>query len=376
MRGRRPSFRTGLYAGVLMLLYSARREPSILIWYVGFPLILLVIAKYIFIGGAPQLLPVGLYPGDGELAGVVEGLGGFEAKGYSDLEMLYRDLERGRIYIAIVSRGDSVEVLYAGEEWRGLAISLGEALAFSKLYGTPAPPGAVEEAVKAVLGLAGVRLVEVDAQEWGPGKSLALYTINLMGVEALYVGLYGGMVTIVSFRRDGTLKILAGSPGGARSLLGFLTGFNTATIAFTWAAIIAGSLLLGADFSGASPSGAGVALLLLLLGLEAVFLASIPLSLVVRRDETAAAIAGIGGFLLIFGTGLAVPREMLPDLLAQAALAFPLTLAVELGRQALFGDIPPTEALAASWPLLPILLGAGLLGFYSYKRLISRAIEE
>ncbi|BAN90442.1 ABC transporter permease [Aeropyrum camini] len=373
-RGRRSGFALGLASGALMTLYSLRRTPSVLLWYIGFPLLLLVIAKYIFLGGGGGPA-IGVYPRDSRVYDILESMGLSPEAAESPEELVER-LRSGFIAVAILEEEGGVRVLYSSDEYAPLARGLAQAVAASILGGEVGLEGEdLRTLENLLLRAAGVEVERISGDS-GPERALAEYSVNLVGVESLYIALYGGMVMLIAMRRERMLDLVASSPGGSRSLLGFMTGMNLTSSIVTTLAILAGSILLGADYSGVNPLGVVAGAVLILAGLETIFLASIPISLLVKTEETAAALAGIAGFLLIFSTGLAIPREMLPGLLADVSLYFPLTLAVELGKQAIFGSATPAEALAGAWPLYITLALAGIVGVLSYRRVMALAVEE
>ncbi len=367
---RRPRKRGGLgalarslAAGALYFAYGVRRSPELLIWYVVFPLILLLAAKYIFLSPAGGYA-AGVYPDDPGVRGALEEAG-FRVAVYSDPGSMLRDLSNGRIAVAVDASREPPRVLYSLEEYRGAAL-----LALAALAGVN--PGDVLGALGAIGGLV-ERVPPGPLAE--PGRALAFYAVSLLGVTALYTGLYGGFTALVEMRVNGMLRVVAGSPGGPLTLLGYLLGFNLSALALTAAVILAAAALLGADYSGFRLPGALAAAVMLVAALVAVFAASMPLGLLVRRPELAAALAGIGGFALIFATGLAIPRDFLPEPLRSVAGLSPVTAAVENGFAAMLGYRGPLEALLGAWPLWASLPLAVLLGAASYRRLISYAVE-
>ena len=353
----------GAAAGVLYFVYGVRRSPELLVWYVVFPLLLLLGARYLVFtpGGG---LTAGVYPDGGGVAAALEAAG-FNVAVYDSLEALLRDLSNGRIAVGVDASVSPPRILYSLDEYSGAAL-----LALAAVNGLD--PGSL-------LGLASLAGGIVERVPPGPladaGRALAFYAVSLVGVTALYSGLYGGFTSLVEMRINGMIRVVAGSPGGPLTLLGYLLGFNIAAVALTAIVLLVAALLLGADYSGFNPAGAIVAAVLLLAGLVAVFAASMPLGLLVRRAELAAALAGIGGFALIFATGLAIPRDFLPEPLRSLAGYSPLTVAVEKGGEALLGYTGALEALLGAWPLWASLPLAGALGVVAYKRLVSYAVE-
>lgn len=363
-RGRRPArFLQGFVSGALLFLLASRRAPEILIWYLVIPLVFLFGAKFVFL--SPPGIDVGLYPPDEALAATLEDAG-FKVSLYSNYEVMVKDLENGRIVAALDASRDPPRSLYALEEYRGVALLV----AASVSGGLQALSSAAEAAgIAERVGSQGFFAV--------PDRALAVYTVYLVGTIALYTGLYGGMVEIISMKQRGSLRVVASRPHGAYSLLGFLAGMNTAAIAFTAATLTVAALLLGADFKGLNPEAIPVSAILVLAGLTVVFFASMPLGLMINRVETASALAGTLGFALIFATGLAIPRDLLPEWLRTMAGMSPLTIAVEASVAALFGSINVLEAIEMAGPPLAIsLLISGAIGVTSYRRLVSRALEE
>ena len=354
MRRRSPLY--GLTSGILLFVYQLRRSPEVLLWYLGFPLILIALVKYVFLAG-PSAPTVGLV-GPTELRGVLEDAG-FKVEVYGSVEDGVLELARGSISTLLVVEDGKVRVLYSYPELRGFAMAAGDL---------------VEEWLSGE-GRRGFTLEAVEV-EGTPGRTLALYTVNVVGIQALYIALYGGMVEIVTMRRDGSLKMVASSPGGGLTLSLFLAGYSLTASTASAIAVIAFSALLGAEFKGVSLSGALTAAILVLAGLSTIFLAALPLSLVIKRHETASAVAGLTGFIAMMGGGLAIPLEELPDPLAAVAQYFPMTVAVRAAGEALLGYKSPIEALASAYLLYPALIAALALGLVSYKRLMAMAVEE
>jgi len=355
----------GLATGFLYFAYSVRRSPEILVWYVVFPLLLLVGARYLVFTPGGGGIAAGVYPEAGDVVNALESAG-FSVAVYGSLEAMLRDLSNARIAVAVDASTQPPRVLYTLDSYSGAAL-----LALAAVNGVD--PTVILSAVEALAG-AVERVPPGPLAD--PARALAFYAVSIIGVSALYSGLYGGFASLVEMRLNGMLRVMAGSPGGPLTLLGYLLGFNLAAVTLTAAAIIAVALLLGADYTGFNPQGALAAAILLVAGLTAVFAASMPLGLLIKRSELAAALAGIGGFALIFATGLAIPRDFLPEPLRSLAGLSPLTVAVEKGSAALLGYTSALEALLEAWPLWASLPLAAALGAAAYKKLISYAVEE
>ena len=345
----------GLEAGVLLFAYQARRSPEVLLWYLVFPLVFLGIIRFALLGG-PEAIVVGVV-GDAPVDALEAE--GFEVVEYDSLEEAMRDLAGGEVAAVVDYSGGSARVYYAYQSLKGVAVLAAEVLAHGSREDLPIP------VVKAPLG-----------GEAELGRLMAMYSVNIIGVQAVYIALYGGMVELVYMRRDGSLKMVASSPGGAATLLAFLTGYSVAATAASSTVIIAAAAAMGANYSGVTPAGVAAAAFLLLAGMATIFAAALPLSLAIKRHETASAIAGLAGFVAVMGMGLAIPREELPEPLHSIAAYFPMTMAVEAARGALLGAAGPLEALVEP-KLLYLMLAASLaLGAASYRRLIAYAVEE
>ncbi len=345
-------------AGASLLAYQVRRTPEVLAWYVVIPLVFVALAKFVFFGGG-DAVSVGVYP-PGSWASEALSERGFEVVEYESLEALEKDLSRGSVAAGVLALGDGVRVVYASSRYEGVA--WGVAASLTGGWGRSEGPASVE-------------VLPVESFET-PEREIALYTVNLVGMQALYLALYSGIATLVSMKRDGSLKLLASSPGGGVALASFLAGYSLAAMALSAVAIVAGASALGADFSGLRVEGVTAALILIPLSAVSVFLASIPVSLAIRTEEAAAAISGVIGFIAIFAAGIVVPRESLPWPLSEAAAYFPLTAAIEASREALAGDASLMEAAAEAAPVYIALALAALIGVRGYRMLVSRALEE
>ena len=193
-------------SGALHFAYSIRRSPELVLWYGFFPLIFLLGAKFLFFTGPG--VSAGLYPPEADAASALEEAG-FRVVAYSSLEEMLEDLANGRILVAVVAGGSEPRALYSLENARGLAL-----LALKAVRGEP-------------LGSGAESLEKVEPGPFAePRKALAVYSVMLVGMTTLYTGLYGGLVSIVHMRADGSLRVIASAPRGAASLIAYLTGFN------------------------------------------------------------------------------------------------------------------------------------------------------
>jgi len=204
------------------------------------------------------------------------------------------------------------------------------------------------------------------------------YTIGMIGVEYLFIGIIGGIVIVVEEREKKTLKRLLAAPitpwdlliGGTLAVL-FSEFISTVTCtAF-------GTLVLGGKiyWNPLNPSHWLLVYIMLLVALMTIGIGLI-LSLGAKTVKSANVLASMVTFPLMFLAGIIVPKWILPSYMRIIADIFPVTVGLDVVRQiAVFNK--PVEALALQTLYLTLTtIIIYVAGAYVYKHRLNKFIEE
>ncbi|RLE80992.1 MAG: hypothetical protein DRJ52_05165 [Thermoprotei archaeon] len=226
--------------------------------------------------------------------------------------------------------------------------------------------------------------LEAEFNEVSP-KSIATragiigwYTIGMIGVEYLFIGIIGGIVIVVEEREKKTLKRLLAAPitpwdlliGGTLAVL-----FSELISTVTCTAF--GTLVLGGKiyWNPLNPSHWLLVYIMLLVALMTIGIGLI-LSLGAKTVKSANVLASMVTFPLMFLAGIIIPKWILPSYMRTIADAFPVTVGLDVVRQiAVFNK--PVEALALQTVYLTLTTTATYVaGIYIYKHRLNKFIEE
>ena len=226
--------------------------------------------------------------------------------------------------------------------------------------------------------------LEAEFSEISP-KSIATragiigwYTIGMVGVEYLFIGIIGGIVIVVEERERKTLKRLLAAPITPWDLLigGTLSGLFSELLS-TVTCIAFGTLVLGGRiyWNPLNPSHWLLVYIMLLVALMTIGIGLI-LSIGAKTVKSANILASMVTFPLMFLAGIIIPKWILPNYMRIIADTFPVTVGLDLVRQiAVFNK--PVEALALQTVYLTLTtIAIYVAGAYVYKHRLNKFIEE
>ena len=186
------------------------------------------------------------------------------------------------------------------------------------------------------------------------------FTSAFIGIVILTAGISNLTIGIATYREKGILKRFRAAPISPVSFLLAQMGAILAVSAMgVILLLIAGKVIFHMQFRG-NPLEAFTAFILSCCGIAG--LGFIPASLA-RTARSGTVIANSLYFPMLFLSGAALPRQMLPDILKKVSEAFPLTHSIRMMQGIWLGD-PITEY----WVEM-VVLGATLAlgGFFAGK---------
>jgi len=202
----------------------------------------------------------------------------------------------------------------------------------------------------------------------------AYYALSMIGIEALFIGLFSGTETINERKRTGTLRVLLSAPIKSWELLAADTLSALTGILLSAVAVIGFSLATGARYS-APPSKLAIAILMLITGTLSMIGLGLLLAPLARTPEEASVIVNALAFPLMFIGGIAIPPFILPKYLRVFAQNWPLGRAVEAMRASLLFEISTSEALRMGlWSIAASAI-LYLVGVLVYRRMLNKTIE-
>uniref|UniRef100_A0A7C1JMN4 Transport permease protein n=1 Tax=Caldilinea aerophila TaxID=133453 RepID=A0A7C1JMN4_9CHLR len=182
--------------------------------------------------------------------------------------------------------------------------------------------------------------------------SVPAYTAMIIATS----GLLGVTITMASYREQGILRRLKATPLRPQSILGaqVIVIFLMTTLGMVLL-VIAGKLVYGLRFDG-NPLNVVLAFVLSSMSF---FALGFVLAGLLPTARTAQIVAMVLFYPMIFLSGAAIPREMLPESIRELAQVLPLSHVVTLLRGLWMGD-PWTKHLGEVG-ILTLLLIAGVL---------------
>ncbi len=384
------------------VVHGFLRYKELVFWTIIFPLILYVIFVALF-GTSRIVSPtLGVYNADPlkgsgtfglRLVKTLKGSGLFRLKFYSSYTSLLIAVKTGKVSLGIAIGSNFTESLKSGRAAKVIVLESSDSLwgpyARFLLFGllnmfenslriniANNIPSSCSSSFQLILNP-----LNITTKSFTPpllatsGGMRAYQAINMIGLEALFIGLYSGALSINERKRSGTLKIILSSPmNGWELLLADTLGALTLTF-FSASAVLIASLALGARYE----ISIWRALSFLLLSLIALFF-TISLGMLIaplaRTPEGAEALVNAIAFPAMFIGGVLIPPSSLPGFLGKFAEKWPLGQALEGARSVLLYGTSPLKAVESSFLAIFLTVVLYLVGGYIYVRLLARASER
>ncbi len=400
-----------------VFLKGITRYKESLFWIVLFPLIWLTIVSVIW--GSPDIptVELGLVVLDNKsiegvensttkiLVDVLVGSEYFKVVNVSSEQELVELIEKGELSVGLVIpegfsenlsslRPAYVEVYYSQSTWGGFAgnIVLGFLQGFSSRYRSISIEYA-EKFVKnytdpltykyAIIYLEFIKEpIRVRSIDLTPnillekGGLRAIYSILMIGIEALFAGMFVGALSINERKRSGTLKVLLASPMRSTDLLVADTVSGLLAVAITALVVIPYSwAVLGAEYKYFSPTT--IIASIILVGFGTLFTIGLGLLIapLAKTPEGASALVSGIAFPVMFVGGLAVPKEILPENIKWFADYYPLSRSIDAVRKMIVHGYSTGEALTYALPAVVAAIAVYLAGVLVYRKLMERVVE-
>ncbi len=208
------------------------------------------------------------------------------------------------------------------------------------------------------------------------GGLVLYWVISMIGVEVLFIGLYTGVMSIISKKQEGLLKVILSSPMSSTAMLLSDTLGNFLAVGVSIASIVLGGLILGADYTLLTPDRMAVIIAFSLIGSLFMTGLGLILSMLPKTIEGANALANMIAFPLMFLGGIVIPDIILPTYLREFANIYPVSRLVKSMRDMIIYDIPTTNLLWDAIYGLSTAVIIYIIGFTVYRRLMQRAVEN
>ncbi len=206
------------------------------------------------------------------------------------------------------------------------------------------------------------------------GGIRAYYALSMIGIEALFVGLFTGALSINERKRSGALAIILASPMKSWELMLTDTFGALAAVGVSAVSVIVVSLLTGAEYVVSLSRILAAATLLVAATLFAIGLGLL-IAPLAKTPEGASALVNAIAFPAMFIGGLAIPPYILPEPLQVFAYNWPLGRILASVRKLLVTEADVADVMAYTWPALLVTGIIYVVGFVVYRRLLTRSLE-
>jgi ABC-2 type transport system permease protein len=207
-----------------------------------------------------------------------------------------------------------------------------------------------------------------------PGGVRAHYALSMIGVEALFIGLFTGAQAVNERKRTGTLAVILSSPMSSWELMAADTLSALTAVGVSALALAAFSLATGAEYRVSTPSLA-LAVGLLVVGTLFTIGLGLLLAPLAKTPEGANVVVNAIAFPTMFVGGIVIPPFTLPAPLRAFAENWPLGASLEAARHVLLGEATAGEALASITPAVAATIAVYAAGLLVYRKLLAKTIE-
>ncbi len=207
------------------------------------------------------------------------------------------------------------------------------------------------------------------------GGIRAYYVVGIVGIQALYIGIFSSISMIVERRKEGVFPVILSSP--VRGWIMFVsdTLATIVLVAISAIVVLLAGLAMGADYSKLDPSKTAVSFILIGFGAVSMIGIGLILSILAKTSEGATALGNMVAFPIMFIGGFAVPKFILPEQLQIIAEWFPLSRIIDSIRNMIVFNYTITEAVNHAMPAIIIGLTVYMIGALIYKNVLTKFAE-
>jgi len=333
------------------------RDRMAVFWTMAFPLLFIVMFGLIFSGGDSGFsLDVGLVTqgSDSASAGLVEGFRRmpiFELTESADLESELAALRAGDRDMVVVLPDDlsqsfaagqssTVEVYYDPSSQTTSQVGLN---VLREMF------NATEQKIRGTSPLFQIEQKQIQAK---PLRNIDFLVPGILAMSLMQLGLFATAQPLVSLREQGVLRRLGATPLPRSIVLTSHVAFRlTVGLAQTAIILALGNLVFKVQI------GDNLLLLALIVVLGMLLFVALGFAIagLAKTSESAAGIAQLVNFPMMFLSGLFFPLEFMPAFLQPVAAVLPLTYIADALRQVMV-DAPPTNSMSTNLLLMGVWL--------------------
>ncbi len=207
------------------------------------------------------------------------------------------------------------------------------------------------------------------------GGIRAYYVVGIVGIQALYIGIFSSISMIVERRKEGVFPIILSSPVRGWVMFVSDTLATIVLVAISAIVVLLAGLAMGADYSKLDPSKTAVSFILIGFGAVSMIGIGLILSILAKTSEGATALGNMVAFPIMFIGGFAVPKFILPEQLQIIAEWFPLSRIIDSIRNMIVFNYTITEAVNHAMPAIIIGLTVYMIGALIYKNVLTKFAE-
>ena len=208
------------------------------------------------------------------------------------------------------------------------------------------------------------------------GGMRAYFAISIIGIQALYAGIFSSISMVVERRKEGVFRVLLSSPIRGSTLFISDTISVVLIILISAVVILATGFAMGADYSAFTPTEALASVGLIIVGSLSMIGLGLLIAGAAKTQEGAVALANMVAFPMMFIGGFTVPKFILPESLRLVAEIFPLSRLIEAVRKIGVYNYTPSEAIAYAAPGIVAGVALYLAGALIYRRVLEKVAEE
>jgi len=394
-----------VFSEVYASLNEIKRRKEFIFWGVLFPIIYLLILFSIFgnPGGSPPSFSIAVVNLDrGNFSQILisslNSSGIFRVSVLGSGEDLKGLVERGEYSAGLIIPRGSTENLTSGRRvyveevylkgvqdseiaFQTLSSFLSQlgseissrAVNIAKSYIPPTVSANVSEYLEFISRPIEVRASYVEPQQLSTaGRVRAFYVVSVLGIMILFNGIFAGLGPAVERRYGGFLRVVLSSPMNGYTLYISDTLAALVRMAITLAIIFALGLALGADYSIITPGGALTLALLLLSAALGSFGIGVLLSPLPRTPEAVGALGNAVAFPVMFASGLAIPKFLLPGWMQGFSEVFPISRIVYSVINYLVYGWSVGDAVVYAAPGVAACVAIYIAGMAVHRRVLER----
>jgi len=207
------------------------------------------------------------------------------------------------------------------------------------------------------------------------GGQRAYLSISIIGIQALYAGIFSSIGMVVDRRKEGVFPVLLSSPIRSGTLFIADTISILLSIFISSIVILAVGFAMGADYSRLDAREIIVSFILIWIGMLSMIGIGLIISVVAKTPEGASALGNVIAFPVMFIGGFTIPKFLLPPVLQQFAEVFPLSRLIEAVRKMAVYNYTIHDALVYALPGIMGGLAIYMIGALLYRRIITIIAE-